>query len=170
VTEQTAVPAAASSPSLGTRRVAALTWGLVFSALFGTFLVGGIVQGYFELEVEEISSWIEAISAIVFLIPGAFALAWTAGRRVHLSPVIRYGLVLPALATGYLLGSTMPSEKGTADDAAWLGSPEGRWSLILLGLCLVAALVVSLRRYPSNESAPPEPTIEEKLYGRRMTG
>jgi hypothetical protein len=141
----------------------------MFSGLFGAFLVGGIVQGYFELEVEEISTWIEVVSAIGFLIPGTFALAWTAGRRVRLSPLVRYGLSVLSLASGYLLGSTLPSEQGTRDDAAWLGSPAGRWSLALLAVCLAAATIVSPRRYPRNVAAPPEPTLEEVLYGRKLS-
>lgn len=160
---------AGSPRGAGTRRVAALTWGGALSGIGGAFLLGGIAQGYFEVEVEEISSWLEAISAIVFFVPGAFALAWTAGRRVHLSGVVRYGLVLLGLASGYLLGSTLPSEKGTADDAAWLRSAEGKWSLALIAASLLVATLVSLRRYPRNEAAPPEPTVEEMVYGRKLT-
>ncbi|MGH2685595.1 MAG: hypothetical protein ACRDJP_09035 [Actinomycetota bacterium] len=147
------------------KRVAGLTWVMVFCGVAGGFFVGGVVSGKIELSVEEISTFIEIAVAVPTLIPGTFALARVMGKHVRLSAAVRYGLAVSCLASGLMLGLTMSAEEGTADDRVWLQSAGGRLSLALLGVSLLTALVISLRRYPLAGPPAPEPTLEQQLYG-----
>jgi hypothetical protein len=147
------------------KRVAGLTWLIVFCGVFGGLLVGGVVTGKIEFSVEEISTFIEIGLALPTLIPGTFLLGRAMGRHVRLSAPVRYGFGVICLATGLALGMTMSSEEGHADDVAWLQSMGGKLSLALLGVSLLVAAVLSLRRFPMTGPPPPEPTLEQQLYG-----
>jgi hypothetical protein len=149
------------------RRVAGFAWLIWFCGVAGGLFVGGIVSGKLGLSLEEVSTYIEIGLALPTLIPGTFLLGRAMGRRVHLSGVVRYGFGVICLAAGLMLGLTMSSEEGHADDVAWLQSTGGKVSLTLLGISLVTAIVLSVRRFPA--TGPPEPkrevTLEEQLYG-----
>jgi hypothetical protein len=151
------------TPASGPRRVAGLTWAATFAAIGGGLFVGALVSGYFELTVEEVSTLIEVIVAIPTLVLGAFALAWRMSRRVRLSAAVRYGLVVCCLVSGFLVGSTLPSEEGTRDDVRWLRSGEGRVSLALLGFSLLSATVISFRRFPPSSMPDPVDNLQEAI-------
>lgn len=151
-------------------RAAGRVWAVAGCGLGGGFFAGALIGGGFPLEVENVSTIIEATAASAVLTAGAAAFAHRLVRRVRLSAIARWGLAVLALSAGLLVG--LKAAPGIADDgpddlSSLIEPGTGLTGLILLGATLLTALILSLRRFPPPANPEHEPSIEELVYGRR---
>ncbi|MGH2691812.1 MAG: hypothetical protein ACRDHM_04845 [Actinomycetota bacterium] len=166
-TARTADPGA-----LPLQRSAGRIWGIAASGLGGGLFAGVLAGGGFPLEVDGLATVIEATSGAVVLSLGAVGLAFKLGRRILLSPIARWGLAILALAGGFLVGFHMGpgvADDGPDDLSTFLEPGTGLIGLVLLALTLLLALVLSIGRYRQPANGERDPTLEEMVYGRRLT-
>lgn len=137
-----------------TKRIAGLAWACAAAGILGGFLLGGLVGGRVGLEIDEISTIVEIVTGVPALATASAFLARKMGRRVRLPAIVRWGLAALAWSGGFLVGF------------GWLESGAGIAGMVLLACTLIAATLLSARRFVPAVDAEHEPTLEELVHGR----
>jgi hypothetical protein len=151
-------------------RVAGRAWAIAGCGIGGGFFLGTLLGGGVSFEIEDISTLLEMASGGVLLSAGAVSIAYLLGKRVRVPAAARWGLAAVTIAGGLLVGLTgapMVAEEGPDDLSLFLEPGRGLTGLALVACALMAAALLSFLRFPRNADAPPEPSLEEMVYGRR---